>query len=155
MSKKRVLAIREYISNWYMHFRIRLTKVSAAYTGAYLAMALSGVAFVIAAPVSVTDATARWQVYVWASFLIVGGLFSASDLFTGLRGGELFGAPFIGGAALLWGVALIWREWHNPGLAGPGTGLAWFMFGVVAFVAARFIIIKMEFKTARAAVVLG
>lgn len=132
-------------------FKLRLKKVSVILTVGYMCMFLAGVAFTIATPITIVNASSQWQSYVWSAMLMMGGAFSASDLFTGLRGGELFGAPWIAGAAVLWGAALLWREWHNQGIAGAGTGLAWLMFGLALFVIARWGMLSQEFKTAKAA----
>lgn len=144
------------VKGYFSRFAARSRDALAALlTGAYVAIALAGLSFMIAAPLTVQNASATWQVYVWATFLLLGGLVSCSDMFTGLRGGELFGTLPIAGALSLWASALLWREWHNEGIAGPGTGLAWILIGFSLLLVARFIMMLREIKAAKAALPLG
>jgi hypothetical protein len=135
---------------WKKRVRTRLRKVSIALTLAYFATLLSGVASMLATPNSVEAASVGWQPYVWASLLILGGALSGSDLFTGRRGGELFGTPMIAGALFFWAAALFWREWHTPGIAGNGTVLGWILVAFFLFVVARWIMMMTEFREVKA-----
>jgi hypothetical protein len=132
-------------------FRNRLKKVSVTLTVGYLCVLLSGVAFAIATPSTIRESSAPWQRYAWAGLLIIGGAFSASDLFTGRRGGELFGSWPIAGALFLCGGALIYQARQTPGLADARTGFGWLLIGFGLFVVARFFMLKTETDAAKAA----
>jgi hypothetical protein len=130
-------------------FRDRLKKVSVTLTVSYLCVLLSGIAFTIATPSTIEDSAARWQGYVFSTFLIIGGAFSASDLFTGRRGGELFGAWPIVGALVMLSSALLHKAQQSPGLADVRTGFGWLLFGFACFVVARFFMLKAEVDHAK------
>jgi len=132
-------------------FRSRLQKVSGTLTVGYLCIMVAGIAFTIATPAAVRDTSAQWQAYVWAALLVVGGAMSASDLFTGRRGGELFGSWPIAGALFLCGGALIHQARQSPGLADPRTGFGWLLFGFGLFVVARFFMLVTEINHAKVA----
>lgn len=65
-------------------------------TGYAMMAAAGGVAFAI--PVSSIQASTGWLVYLWAGFLLVGGILSGFGAFTDRWIGELTGLPLISSA---------------------------------------------------------
>lgn len=93
--------------------------------------AAGGVAFAI--PVRSIEAATGWLVYVWATFLLVGGLLAGFGALTDRWIGELTGLPMISSAFSVYFVVLILART----VAGAAAGLA---FGAIAlFVWARWL----------------
>lgn len=91
--------------------------------------AAGGVAFAI--PVSSIQATTGWLVYLWATFLLVGGILSGLGAVTDRWIGELAGLPLISSAFAVYFVVLVLART----VSGAAAGLA---FGAVAlFLGAR------------------
>jgi hypothetical protein len=123
--------------------------VSTVLTVGYLCLALAGVAAIIAIPpTTVTHASNEILGYVWSAFLVAGGAISASDMFTGRRGGELLGSPMLTVSLFLYGVSILYRQWQVPGLASAGTVVAWLILGLSMFVFGRFLVLYMEARAA-------
>jgi hypothetical protein len=87
--------------------------------------AAGGVAFAI--PVSSIQATTGWLVYLWATFLLVGGVLCGLGALTDRWIGELAGLPLISSAFAVYFVVLVLARTA----AGAAAGLA---FGAVALV---------------------
>ena len=85
--------------------------------------AAGGVAFAI--PVSSIQATTGWLVYLWATFLLVGGGLCGYGAATDRWIGELAGLPLISSAFAVYFVVLILART----VSGAAAGLA---FGAVA-----------------------
>lgn len=92
-------------------------------TGYAMMAAAGGVAFAI--PVSSIQATTGWLVYLWATFLLVGGLLCAGGAITDRWIGELAGLPLISSAFAVYFVVLVLART----VSGAAAGLA---FGAVA-----------------------
>jgi len=84
-----------------------------------------GVAFAI--PVSSIKASTGWLVYLWATFLLVGGLLCAYGAVTDRWIGELAGLPLISSA---WGVYFVVLALSRT-VSGAAAALA---FGAVALI---------------------
>lgn len=121
-----------------------------ALTAGYSALVLAGLAAIISIPpATVTNSSSVLAGYVWSAFLVAGGALSASDLFTGRRGGELLGSPMLTVSLFLYGISLLYKQWQTPGLASAGTVVAWIVLFLVAFIFARFMVVYMEAQAAR------
>jgi hypothetical protein len=70
------------------------------------AMMAGGGATAFAIPVSSIQATTGWLVYLWATFLLVGGLLAALGALTDRWIGELTGLPLISSAFAVYFVVL-------------------------------------------------
>lgn len=84
-----------------------------------------GVAFAI--PVSSIRDTTGWLVYLWATFLLVGGILAGLGALTDRWIGELTGLPLISSAFAVYFVVLVLART----VPGAAAGLA---FGAVALV---------------------
>jgi hypothetical protein len=90
----------------------------------YAMMAAAGaVAFAI--PISSIRASTGWLVYVWAGFLLIGGIACGLGAFTDRWIGELLGLPLVSSAWAVYFVVLILARTAS----GAAAGLA---FGAVA-----------------------
>lgn len=85
--------------------------------------AAGGVAFAI--PINSIKASTGWLVYVWATFLLVGGIACGLGAFTDRWLGELLGLPLVSSAWAVYFVVLILARTAS----GAAAGLA---FGAVA-----------------------
>lgn len=125
-------------------------RVSLVLTCGYLAIMLAGLAAIVSIPpATVTSSSNVIAGYVWSAFLVAGGALSASDLFTGRRGGELLGSPMLTVSLFLYGISILYRQWHTPGLASAATVVAWVVLALVAFIFARFTVIYTEAKASQ------
>lgn len=86
-----------------------------------------GVAFAI--PVSSIQATTGWLVYLWATFLLVGGIFSSLGAITDRWLGELAGLPLISSAFAVYCVVLALARTVSGAAAALAFGaIALFLF---------------------------
>jgi hypothetical protein len=85
--------------------------------------AAGGVAFAI--PVSSIQAAAGWLVYLWATFLLLGGILCGAGALTDRWIGELAGLPLMSSAFAVYFVVLALTRT----ISGAAAGLA---FGAVA-----------------------
>jgi hypothetical protein len=92
----------------------------------YAMMAAAG-AIAFAIPVSSIQATTGWLVYLWATFLFVGGIFCTLGALTDRWLGELTGLPLISSAFAVYFVVLMLART----VSGAAAGVA---FGAVALV---------------------
>lgn len=90
----------------------------------YTMMAAAGAA-AFAIPINSIRSSTGWLVYVWASFLLLGGLVCALGAFTDRWIGELLGLPLVSSAWAVYFVVLILARTAS----GAAAGLA---FGAVA-----------------------
>jgi hypothetical protein len=128
----------------------RIRSVSVVLTVGYLCIMLAGVAAIIAIPpATVTNSSNVFAGYVWSAFLVAGGALSASDMFTGRRGGELLGSPMLTVSLFLYGISILYRQWHTPGLASAGTVVAWLVLALCVFVFGRFMVVYMEARASQ------
>jgi hypothetical protein len=128
----------------------RIRSVSLVLTFSYLAILLAGLAAIISIPpATVTGSSSLVAGYVWSGFLVLGGACSSSDLFTGRRGGELLGSPMLTVALFLYGISILYRQWHTPGLASGATVVAWLVLSLALFTFGRFVVLYTEAKASQ------
>jgi hypothetical protein len=96
----------------------------------YVMMAMAG-ALSFAIPVSSIEATTGWLVYLWAAFLLLGGILSGWGAVTDRWIGELLGLPLISSAFAVYFVVLGLAFTLRGSVASLALG------GIAAFAFAR------------------
>ena len=98
----------------------------------HLFLIAAGVSAIFIPPGSVLSSTGQIITYIWACFLILGGVLCASPIVTGQHFGELAGLPLLGSSVLVFGVVLIYRTATGDGARGAA---------VVGFLACAFAVL--------------
>lgn len=88
---------------------------------AHVLFVAAGASSIFIPPQSVAESTSQPSTFVWASFLLAGGVLCGSDILIGGRSGELTGLPMLGAATLMLGVVLVYRTFVGAGSRGAAV----------------------------------